>query len=127
MERLRILNTRVLVMFLTIIVYMNSGFANTYYVDVSHPSASDSNPGTENLPWLTIQHGANSVAAGDTVIVKSGMYGGVAFTISGTAEAYITFVGETAESVILQGGMEFTKDVAFMKSLAYGSPLDICL
>ncbi len=46
----------------------------TYYVDQDHPNASDSNPGTEDLPWLTIQKAADTVLAGDTVIVKSGMY-----------------------------------------------------
>ena len=46
----------------------------TYYVDQNHPNASDNNPGTEDLPWLTIQKAADTVWAGDTVIVKSGMY-----------------------------------------------------
>jgi len=27
----------------------------TYYVDQNHPQASDDNPGTESLPWLTIK------------------------------------------------------------------------
>ncbi len=46
----------------------------TYYVDQSHPQASDANPGTESLPWKTIQKAADSIKAGDTVIVKSGSY-----------------------------------------------------
>jgi hypothetical protein len=46
----------------------------TYYVDQSHPQASDENPGTESLPWQTIQKAADLVWAGDTVIVKSGVY-----------------------------------------------------
>jgi hypothetical protein len=44
----------------------------TYYVDNGDPGASDSNPGTESQPWLTIQHAADTVVAGDTVIVKTG-------------------------------------------------------
>ncbi|MGH8652475.1 MAG: cellulase family glycosylhydrolase, partial [Gammaproteobacteria bacterium] len=41
----------------------------TYYVDTNHPSASDSNPGTEVLPWKTIQKPANMLVAGDTVYI----------------------------------------------------------
>ncbi len=46
----------------------------TYYVDRSHPQASDGNPGTESAPWLTIQKAADTVLAGDTVLVKPGTY-----------------------------------------------------
>ena len=35
----------------------------------------DSNPGTTALPWRTIQKAANSVRAGDRVVVASGSYG----------------------------------------------------
>lgn len=47
--------------------------AATYYVDQAHPQASDSNAGTEALPWRTLQR-AMSVVAGDTVYVKNGTY-----------------------------------------------------
>ena len=29
-------------------------WATNYYVDQNHPAASDTNPGTVSLPWLTI-------------------------------------------------------------------------
>jgi hypothetical protein len=45
-----------------------------YYVDRSHPQANDNNPGTEALPWKTIQHAADVAVAGDTVYVKAGTY-----------------------------------------------------
>lgn len=47
--------------------------AGTFFVDQSHPLANDSNPGTETLPWRTLQR-AMSVVAGDTVFVKNGTY-----------------------------------------------------
>jgi len=47
---------------------------NTYYVDRNHPQASDSNPGTEALPWKTIQKAEPILVAGDTVLVKEGTY-----------------------------------------------------
>jgi hypothetical protein len=44
---------------------------NSYYVA---KNGSDSNPGTETSPWLTIQKAVNTVSAGDTVYVKEGNY-----------------------------------------------------
>ncbi|MGH8655639.1 MAG: Ig-like domain-containing protein, partial [Gammaproteobacteria bacterium] len=64
----------------------------TYYVDTNHPSASDSNPGTEVLPWKTIQKPANMLVAGDTVYIKQGTYAGfVSAKNSGTASGWITY------------------------------------
>ncbi|MCP4422988.1 MAG: hypothetical protein GY803_00705, partial [Chloroflexi bacterium] len=45
-----------------------------YYVNQNHPSANDANPGSEALPWLTIQHAADTLQAGDTVYVRAGTY-----------------------------------------------------
>ncbi|RLJ08460.1 MAG: hypothetical protein DRP13_02355, partial [Candidatus Aenigmatarchaeota archaeon] len=47
---------------------------NFYFVDQNHPNASDDNPGTEELPWKTIQHAANLGISGDVIIVKDGIY-----------------------------------------------------
>ncbi|MGH8605351.1 MAG: fibronectin type III domain-containing protein, partial [Gammaproteobacteria bacterium] len=63
-----------------------------YYVDTNHPSASDSNQGTETLPWKTIQKAANTLVAGDTVYIKQGTYTGlVSPARSGSAGALITY------------------------------------
>jgi hypothetical protein len=48
--------------------------AETYYVDKNHGSASDSNPGTLQLPWKTIGHAAETITAGDTVYIRAGVY-----------------------------------------------------
>lgn len=37
-------------------------------------NGSNGNPGTTNLPWLTIQHAAETLEAGDTVVVRAGTY-----------------------------------------------------
>src|SRR5450759_1909651 len=44
---------------------------NRYYVSVT---GSDSNLGTQSQPWKTIQKAANTMIAGDTVIVTAGNY-----------------------------------------------------
>jgi hypothetical protein len=43
----------------------------TYYVD---PAGDDSNPGTELLPWETVDKAATTAVAGDTVIYENGTY-----------------------------------------------------
>ncbi len=48
--------------------------ATTYYVDANHPSARDTNTGTEVQPFKTIQKATSLVNAGDTVFVKAGVY-----------------------------------------------------
>jgi len=54
-----------------------SALAPGYYVDGSNPIASDSNPGTEALPWKTIAKANRTLVAGDTVYIKGGTYSGI--------------------------------------------------
>ncbi len=62
---------------------------NVYYVD---PVGSDSNPGTRQAPWRTIQHAAGRVRAGDTVLINPGVYnGGIRLSTSGMETSPITF------------------------------------
>lgn len=66
-------------------------WAGTFYVA---PGGSDSNPGTAEEPWATLQHAADSVDPGDTVIVQPGTYPGAKFSRSGASGAPITFHGQ---------------------------------
>ena len=52
--------------------------AATYYVDAT--SGSDSGNGSSTSPWKTIAKAKVTVAAGDTVLLRSGNYGGVNFS-----------------------------------------------
>ncbi len=64
---------------------------NTFYV---RPDGSDANTGTSNTPagaWRTLQHAADRVAAGDTVLVADGTYAGFYVETSGAADRPITF------------------------------------
>lgn len=49
-------------------------FIFDYYVNRNHSEASDDNPGTAELPWLTIQHAAGAARPGDVICVRSGTY-----------------------------------------------------
>ena len=49
-------------------------FTKTYYVDSRSPKASDSNPGTRELPFLTINKAAQVLESGERVVIMSGIY-----------------------------------------------------
>ena len=65
--------------------------AETYYVD---GRGDDGAAGTEAAPWRTLQHAAERVGAGDTVIARAGTYRGFDLRASGTEEAPLRFLGE---------------------------------
>src|SRR5262245_26166477 len=67
------------------LVHAQRSEANTYYVD---KNGSDSNPGTEDQPFQTLDRGRWALMPGDTLYVKDGTYSGsLAFfgTPSGTS------------------------------------------
>jgi hypothetical protein len=49
-------------------------FSKTYYVDQSHPNASDDNPGTKELPFRTINRAAQVLQPRERVVVGEGVY-----------------------------------------------------
>jgi Right handed beta helix region len=49
-------------------------FSRTYYVDNQNPRAADSNPGTEELPFLTINKAAQVLQPAERVVVMTGVY-----------------------------------------------------
>ena len=82
--------------------------AVNYYVS---PSGSDTNPGTSELPFQTIQKAADVVVAGDTVIVRDGVYTDsntfdsivcIRFK-AGTPDNWITFKSENLHGAVLDG------------------------
>jgi parallel beta-helix repeat protein len=78
-----------------------TAFADTFYV-APPPGGNDANPGTLGSPWATLQHAADVIQPGDTVLVRAGSYAGAQFTTSGTAALPIVvqaFPGEEVEIV----------------------------
>jgi len=74
----------------------------TYYVS---PSGNDSNPGTIDQPFKTIQHAADIVVAGETVLIRDGVYNEhvePANSGDGTA-GYIVFSAYPDEKPIIDG------------------------
>ena len=78
--------------------------AADYYVDGNSQAAGDSNPGTEELPWLSIQHAAATATAGDTVYIKDGIYNEhVYIENEGGPESHIVFSAFPGETPIIDG------------------------
>ena len=83
-----------------------------YYIDTAHANASDTNPGTEALPWKTITKANQTLVAGDTVYIKGGTYSSyVAPVRSGTASNRITY-------------RAYGADVVTVRDASYGILLD---
>lgn len=73
--------------------------AATLYVS---PSGTDTNPGTANAPYLTIQRGLDNTFAGDTLFIREGAYyidQQVRVKNSGTADNWVVIMGEPGKKV----------------------------
>ena len=70
-------------------------------------NGNDANAGTKTAPWRTIQHAADVMNPGDTVIVNDGVYTGganvVTITRSGTAAAWFVFRAANRWGAIIDG------------------------
>jgi parallel beta-helix repeat protein len=77
----------------SMVVTVNGGsIGNAFVVAKGDPNASDTNPGTEAAPWKTLAKAANAARAGQTVLVKAGLYYETLKPIaSGTAGNLVTF------------------------------------
>jgi hypothetical protein len=74
---------------------------NVYYVA---KTGDDSNDGSPDSPWLTIQHAASSMVAGDSVLVKAGVYNETILAeASGSGSDYITYKNYEDDTVIVDG------------------------
>ena len=75
-----------------------AALATDYYVATN---GSDSWPGTSSQPWATIQHAVDTIAPGDTIIVKPGAYAGGRIRYAGTSGGVKTLKAETPLTVVI--------------------------
>lgn len=101
------LNSLLICIFVLFSLFTTEAIATTYYVS---PTGNDSNSGSSNYPFKTIQKAADIVNPGDTVIVKDGVYtdtNGDNFIINlnrgGSSSAWITFKAENKWGAKLNG------------------------
>jgi hypothetical protein len=78
--------------------------AATHVVDQTAPRAADTNPGTEEKPFKTVQHAADAAKPGDTVCVMAGKYDErVRVKAGGTGGQPITFRAMPRRSATVSG------------------------
>jgi len=83
--------------FVAMLVCVSVSVAADYYVAMD---GDDDNPGTSGEPWATIQHAADTAAAGDTIHVMAGYYTQTArFTHPGAPGNLIRCVAEGSVTV----------------------------
>lgn len=85
----------------TVTVMSHGATGTTYYVA---PGGHDGDAGGIGTPWATIQHAADTVQPGDTVLVRQGVYNEhVSITKSGTSAGYITLASYPGETAVVDG------------------------
>ena len=75
--------------------------AATYHVKPAAQGGDNGNSGSEAAPWATLQHAADEVGPGDTVLVHAGSYAGFQLETSGSAGQRITFRSAPGETVVI--------------------------
>jgi parallel beta-helix repeat protein len=75
-----------------------SAFATTYYVA---PNGNDIFNGSSTAPWATLQHAVETIAPGDTILVRSGTYAGCRIRNSGTQAAPKILARDAGATVVV--------------------------
>jgi len=88
-------------------IVINANGPHTYYVSTTGNDTTGD--GSSGNPWATIQKGADTMANGDTVIVRSGTYAGFRARYSGASGAVKTIKSEVNYgAVITSAGTQCT-------------------
>src|SRR5712691_12038585 len=72
--------------------------AATFYVA---PNGNDTFNGSSSAPWATLQHAVETIAPGDTILVRSGTYAGCRIRNSGTTTAPNTLARDAGATVVI--------------------------
>jgi hypothetical protein len=82
-------------------------FSRTYYVDGNAKNAEDSGPGTKDHPFRTINHAAQILQPGESVVIASGVYREAIRPARGgtSPEAMISYEAAPGAHVVVQGAI----------------------
>ena len=102
-------NLKKIVFSLFLLAIFSALSAKTIVVNNRMAGSKDTNPGTFSQPLKTIQAGANLAQAGDTILVKAGIYREeVKPPRGGTKEKPITYLAAPGEDVSIRGSERIT-------------------
>jgi len=88
-------------------------WAATYVVDQAASGAADTNPGTEEKPFLSVQRAADALRPGDTVCVMAGKYDErIKVKTGGMEGSVVTFMAMPRRSAIVGG---FDLDASYVR------------
>jgi hypothetical protein len=77
------------------------------------PTGNDSDPGSLDKPWKTIQYTVDHVLPGDTIFIRDGIYQeNIRISISGTEKAPILLTRYSSGEVVIDGGSEIALSVS---------------
>jgi hypothetical protein len=106
----------ILLLLFSLISSLGSG--STYYVATS---GNDSYSGTYSQPWLTIQHAADMLIAGDTVFIRNGVYSEQVIMSNGgdAINGHIVFSAYQNDDVVIDGTGVGTGNNGFIIQSSY--------
>jgi hypothetical protein len=96
--------------------------ANHFSVFYVAKNGDDTNPGSLDQPWRTIQHAAETMVSGDTVFIRDGVYKEFVSTVcdGSSVNGYITFSAYPGEKPVLDGSdVPTIRDACFLVSHSY--------
>ena len=111
----------------SMLMVIKAGYPMEYIVDGQNPLASDQNAGTTDKPLKTIRKASEMAHAGDSVIVKAGVYReSIPLSNSGTPQSPIRFIADPPGSVVITGADVLTDwkplpDYPFIYSVTWES------
>lgn len=98
---------------------------NAFYVDKDHPQANNSNNGSVNFPWETIQYGIYQLTAGQRLYVKQATtpyfepyrasganWGGITINVSGTINEPIIIEGYPNQKPVINQQLAMSQYLA---------------
>lgn len=101
---------------------MDTEFKTVYHVNKNHTKASDDNPGTNDLPFKSINKAAEILRAGEIVIIHEGVYRETIRPVRGglSPDSMIVYRAATGEKVIVKGSVEMA-DNSFSPSRGWAT------
>jgi hypothetical protein len=114
---------KIAIVFLFMALFSGHGFPGSYYVAAN---GDNSDSGSIDHPWATIQYAADSVDAGDTVYIRGGSYHETVNlnAVEGTSANPVVFTNYFGETVVIDGTIPITSSWILHEGSIYKTTLN---